>query len=214
MVDWYPKVRRRRQWVKWQACLSAVVVCTVAIHLLWTQKSLDVAREHAANVKQDLTLAQARIEQLDRLVQLRSQLESRELIVESLGLPVDVSRLLGELAAAMGESTSLAGFEMKLVSRPVKPANANATVNAPANANGGQEHTQQFAEVKITGIAPSTGEISQVYGNVVRWPFVTTVTFPSSEEIIRGDLVTREFGMSFDVPLSSPARQIQTGGQR
>jgi Tfp pilus assembly protein PilN len=206
MVQWYPKMNRRRRMVKWQALASAAALGVVGVHLLLTYRSLSAAQAQASQITTDLSREQARVEQLDRLLGLRQQLESRQVIVDSLGLPVDASRVMTELAAAMGSSVSLSSVEMSLERRFIEADIATGSSQSSASPS------QLVAQIKLMGVSPSTGEISQLYANIVRWPFASKVTFPRSQEVMQGDLITREFSMNIEIPLTSAKPVDGRGG--
>jgi len=203
MVEWYPKLLRQRRLLKWQAWISAAVVIGVLIHVWLERQALSSAKLMSEVIQSDLASAQSKIEQLDKLLGLRRQLESRRSIVESLGLPVETSRLLGELSRCMGPGTSLAMIEMEIVTRePELIASTDRSSPGGSGSQGGPKPKQQFADIKLMGVAPSTSEISHFYGNIVRRPFFMRVSMPNSREASDGNLITREFEMTLSLPLT------------
>jgi len=215
MVEWYPKLLRQRRLLKLQAWVSAAVVVGVLIYVALERKALGSARRMSEVIQNDLSSAQSKIEQLDKLLGLRKQLESRRSIVESLGLPIETSRLLGELSGCMGPGTSLAMIEMELVERePDLIGSADRRVPGGSGSQGGPKPMQQFADIRIMGVAPSTSEISHFYNNIVRRPFFMRVSPPNSREASDNELITREFEMTLSMPLTSASVAAVRRGER
>ena len=107
LPDWYPRILRRRQWLRVQMVVSLLLVMALAFSLVSWKGNEEVTQWRLRNLnahRQETALELAELQERERYL---ATLMRRAEVIEQIGLPVEVTRVLAELDQAASDSVAL-----------------------------------------------------------------------------------------------------------
>ncbi len=126
---WYPVLLRRRRRLMLQAWATGVLVVILVGVLVWRRANEEASQVELASLVEQRRMTDA---QLSELVVEEAGLDGlirRAQLVSRMGLPLEVSRVLGMVDAAMSEDISLTTLDVRLEEQRLPGRNSqHATV--------------------------------------------------------------------------------------
>ena len=119
LPSWYEQLRRRRRWLKLQIVGSCLVLLGLVLLLIMRHDDEQITRWHLDNLEAGRERTQMQLDTL-RVEKVRlNLLLDRASINERIGLPVEITRLLGEIEKAMGRNVFLTHLNVQTVSETI-----------------------------------------------------------------------------------------------
>lgn len=110
---WYPRVLRRRRWLRLQMVGSFLLLVGMVLFLIMRRDNEQVTAWQLRNIDAGRIETQSQIELLRSEEQRLELLLKRASINEKIGLPVEATRLLAELEATMPDELCLDRIELR-----------------------------------------------------------------------------------------------------
>jgi len=202
LPTWYPAFRRRRTLLAVQVWLTIALVVAAAGGLFWQRQRLGVARATLHDDEARLAQVRREVRQLDELEGLQRELLQKRRLVARLGVPVDLTRVVAELAECMGPAVSLSDLTAKTnetgKSMAELAAERRGGRGGAAGAAGGISRTLR---VSLKGVAPTESDVTAFYARLADRRFFDDVRLEHSAERRDQAHVMREFDLSFAIPL-------------
>jgi Fimbrial assembly protein (PilN) len=156
-----------------------------------TRTKLDTTADELKNTREKVT-------ELDELLGLQKELLRKRQMTAQLGLPVELTRLVGELASVMPGSMVVRELEVKtseqarsmdqIAGERRSKSDVVATVSRRMN-------------VRIVGVAPTEADVTMFYARLADRRFFEETRLVRSGEKSEGELVMREFEIMFSIAL-------------
>ena len=196
LPSWYPLLMMRRRRLHLQAWLTGALVVVLVAVLVWHRASEEATQVELASLEQqrratDATLSELALEEA-RLAGLLRHAE----LVSRMGLPLEVSRVLSEIDAALPEDIALTALDVVTEEQAL-----------PGQPLGLSRGTNTYARLKqmqftLIGYAASPTSIAALSQSLRKLPLLRDVRHSRT----RSDTVFNQqvmlFEMSFRVDLS------------
>lgn len=220
LPDWYVGVRRQRALLTAQTWLTAgLVMAGLAV--------LGIVRTHAgeasaalAHTEQAAEQATKSVQQLDQTLALQQQLVAKQQVLSDVGLGVEASRVIAELAAHAPRELCFENVEIRTDEQARQP-----TIADRARAGGAAAVLPAVSRrllLRITGVAPTEDAITTFWSQLMQRPWAEEVRIVNTAEDTRVDHTVRTFELTLTIPLDAPAAdalgaigaQLQPAGAR
>ena len=196
---WYHQTRRRKRVVAIETwSLIGLIACCGAWFGLAQR---DVSAKQLVLDGLQARLVQMHTEQnmLNEQLKLRQDLKDREELIASLGLPIEMTRMLQALDSVMPKEMSLVEFDCTTeeTARPV-----TTVVGIRAVGDKEVKQTDRRLKVKVLGVAPSNMDLANFYQGLNNVPFFEQVVVGTWKDKIESGHVMLEFEISFSMNLN------------
>lgn len=191
-------------------CLSlfSLVLATVILAFLVTDRQRQEARRLQHQTDQAYTLAAERLDQMDTLQQQKKQLLRKAQVTAQLLEKVPRSRILGELTNALPSGCGL--LELSLETKTLKvspPAAATAMEQARQAAQAkkkeaAEDQMIQDVSLKLIGSAATDVQVAQLLARLSSNPLFRQVTLSYSEQKTIDDRSVRKFQLDMKIDTS------------
>jgi hypothetical protein len=197
---WYPKVVRQKKLLTLQAWATAVVVVGGLGGLLVMHRTTRKVQTELDRTQVKATQTIKAVHQLDELLDLQRELVAKKAIVNELGLPVELSRVLAEMGSCTPREVTFTEVEANtLESAPATIAERAVAAASGKSSTGGTRRL----ELKLRGIAPTEGEVTTFWSRLIQRPFMSQVRLVNSTEKIDGDHKMRVFEITLNIALDA-----------
>jgi hypothetical protein len=208
LPQWYPLLLTRRRRLMLQAWLTGLLVLALIAVLVWRRANEEATQVELASLEQqrrvtDVTLSALVVEEA-RLTELmhRAQLVAR------MGLPLEVSRILSEIDAAMPADVALTTFDAVVEERAVPVRGAILRGPTPARTT-----TQRSMRFTFTGFAATPESVVSLSRRLQEQPLLRDVTPARTQTTQVYGRPALLFEMSFRVDLAAGGGALaQAGG--
>jgi Tfp pilus assembly protein PilN len=199
---WYPQARRRKRLVVLQVYMTLLLGGGLAAWMLLVSRNTRAAGASLSDINIQLSQTQSELHQLEEQVTLKNQLLVQRQIVERLGLPVEMSRMLSTLDQKMPPEMSLTdlSFETQEQLKVVSTL-------AGARSAGRGDNIDRKLRIRLEGVAPTDNDVANFLAGLTNVPFFEQVTMTYSRDRSDNGHVMREFEVTFCLDLNQ-----QTGG--
>lgn len=119
LPSWYPRVVRRRQMLQWQAWATGAVLVVLIAFLVLRQENVAASQVELGELERQRQEADALLAELKQHESRLNELSARAKLLNQVGLPVEVTRMLGVLDSIMAPTTTVTIFEANTEHRPV-----------------------------------------------------------------------------------------------
>jgi hypothetical protein len=194
---WYPAVIRQKRLLTIQAWATAIIVVGGLATLLAAHRAGAAANHDLLQSKERAQQMIKKVHELDELLDLQKQLKLKQGIVNELGLPVELSRMVAEMGACAPREITFT----EIVALTAE--HAPATIAERAAAVAGQRNTvpSRQLQIRLRGIAPTESEVTTFYSKLIQRPCFSQVRLVNSNEKIDVDHKMREFEVGFTINL-------------
>ena len=197
LPDWYPKSRRRKRLVLLQGYMTLLLAGGLGAWLFLAHRNAQVASRALANIEMQVSQTHQELHQLEEQVALKNQLLVQRQIVEKLGLPVELSRLLYALDQNLPTQMSLTDLAFD-TQEQLKTAGTPAAARGVRQGDG----IDRRLRVKLEGVAPTDTDVANFLAGLARVSFFDDVALSSTRDLNQGGRVMREFEVTFSIGLN------------
>jgi hypothetical protein len=194
---WYPNVVRQKRLLTAQAWATAIVVGGGLAALFAAHRAGAAANNELLQSKVQAQQMIKQVHQLDEMLDLQKQLVAKQGIVNELGLPVELSRVVAEMGACAPREVTFTEIVANTVER------APATISERAAALAGQRTAtpSRQLQLRLRGIAPTESEVTTFYSHLIQRPCFSQVRLVNSNEKVDVDHKMREFEVTLTINL-------------
>jgi Tfp pilus assembly protein PilN len=200
LPEWYPQSRRRKRLVKLQGYMTLLLAAGLGVWLVLVHRNTQSAAATLAGLQRQISQTHQELRQLKEQVELKNQLMIQRQIVDRLGLPVEMSRLLHAVDQQLPESVSLTNIS--LTTREQLRA-ANTLTAAQLTARG--DSIDRRVLVRIDAVAPTDDEVANFLSALTHVPVFQDVAMNYSRDRSDRGRTLRDFEITFSVNLSQSA---------
>ena len=195
---WYPQCRRQSRVLYLQGWVAALLVVGLGGWMTLATRNVTAARTTLAVVSKELAQSELELTQLRQQLELKAQLEMQRQIVVRLGLPLEASRLIRTLDAAMPKEMSVQelSFDTEELGRPAQPADKNTSAQSK------DQPVDRRLRVKMRAVAPSDVDLANFLAGLTNTPFFEQVAMTYSRDKSEGGHLMREFEVTFTMSLN------------
>jgi Tfp pilus assembly protein PilN len=201
LPDWYPSLRRKRQMFVLQLVMSALLITAMMAWWGWSYRELTVAKGQLVNTRTELSEKQEEVAHLEQIVRLQDELVSKQSVMSQIGLPVEQSRVLGDLIEAMPGETWLTAINARTEERRVTAAELGLTSTRAR----GELPTTRRLSIRVEGLALSDADVMALFSTLSSNPVFEQVKLGGSSEVQYQGRAVRRFDMSFQIRLDVEA---------
>lgn len=194
---WYPRLRRKRRLFVMQLGVSATLVASMVGWWVWSYRQLNASRAQLVSTRDKLSEKQEEVAQLEQIVRLQGELVSKQRVMSQIGLPVEQSRVLGDLIEAMPEETWLTSINARTEERRLTAAELGLTSSRAR----GELPTTRRLTIRVEGLALSDADVMALFSTLSTNPVFEQVKLGGSSEVQYMGRAVRRFDMSFQIRL-------------
>ena len=194
LPDWYPKLRRRRRAVAFQAWVTISIIAFLGLWMLLAQRDVSAKERELRDISSSLTRSVQEVERLKMLEKLKDQYASQDMVFARIGRPIEMTRLLTTLEELMPANMSM--LDLSVVTEEVK-------VDSVAAKAQQQKGTNRRMKMRLQGVAPTDSDLANFLGKLTAKPFFTDVAVIYSKPRMDDGHSMREFEISFTLDLGS-----------
>src|SRR5262245_44181880 len=114
LPDWYPRLRRRKRIVALQGWILLGAVLLLGGWIGLSHRSARASDATLSSLQRELKQTHEEQNILAQQLELRKQLQDREQLIASLGIQMEMTRLLQTVDSAMPKEMSLTEFECNI----------------------------------------------------------------------------------------------------
>jgi hypothetical protein len=162
-----------------------------------------IAGRTTAQTEAQIRVSQQQLAQLTDKLKYEEQLRRQEQIVSRLGIGVDSTRLLKALEDAMTPEMALTSLSLETVEL-VRP-NQTVVNSHQGTAADPPQQVDRVLKVQVDGVAPTDLEVATLMEHLQKVGCFENVAPPYMREGHRDGHLMREFEITFDINLNSPA---------
>ncbi len=195
LPDWYPRLRRKRAAVIANAIAAASIVVAM---LIWTgiaRLRVLTARNEQSAVNAQFKQTTDALRQVDELSLIKRHWDEQGEVMEKLGLGVESTRLIASITQATPDSVSLTGLNMQTEEKVEQIRSATA-------AKTGRTNVDRALKVRLTGIAPSDGQVADLMAKLSAVKVFRDVSMTYSKDGEQNGRLVREFEVNFKLDLN------------
>ncbi len=198
LPEWYPELHRRRRLLFLQIWATLVLAGGLAFWLFLVNRNGASAERNLTELQVKIVRSDERLEKMEKLRQLKDQLQQQAQIQAKLGVHVESARLLSKVAALMPPSMSLLdiGLETEEIATTLSPL-AQAALKDPKN-----PPLERRLKTRLIGVAPTDVDVANFITELTKVPFFDHVSMDYIRDRHDGKYVMREFQLTFSVGLS------------
>jgi Tfp pilus assembly protein PilN len=201
LPEWYPQSRRRKRIVLLQGYMTLLLAAGLGVWLLLAHRNTRTTAAALTSIETQLSQTHQEMHQLEEQVALKNQLLIQRQIVEKLGLPVEMSRLLYSLDKNLPPQMSLTDLSFD-TQEQLKVANTLASARVATQG----DNIDRRLHVRLDGIAPNDNDVANFLTGLARIPFFDDVAMNYTRDRTDNGHVMRDFEVTFSVNLN------QSGG--
>lgn len=194
LPDWYPQAQRKKRLAVLQAYMTLVITLALGLWMMLIHRNTEVAAASLDQITHQVTQTRSELRELDDQVRLKDQLTAQQRVVDSLGVPVDIARLLHTIERATPPETSLTNFN-------VSSEESTPVVSSLDAAKAAMRGPDRRLRVHLIGVAPSNADIVHLLAGLTDVPFFEDVVTSLRDKTVSGH-VMREFEVSFWMSLN------------
>ena len=185
LPDWYPRIQRKRRWVIIQALVTVTMIVLISGFALARKLQVSAVVATAAQTEAQISLSRQQLAQLNEKTKYENELRQQEHIVAQIGIGVETTRLLKAVEDAMTPDMALTNLSLEMEEQP--------------------RETDRRLKVVVDGVAPTEMEAVTLLGNLAKVKCFENVAIRVNDENARDGHMTRDFEVTFDMNLNSPA---------
>lgn len=188
--QWYPRMQRRRSWLKVQCGLTLVVMVILGAWMIEARANIAGKRDLLGQTETKLSQSSEELNLLAEQVALKEQLQQQKLIMERVGRHVDSSRMLSFLEQSLTAQMSIVQLKMDTVESIRKQGGLET------DGRGGTSLDRQL-QVTVTGVAPTDLDISEFLERLSKVRFCDNVQLVEASDLSRDGHRMRKFEVTF-----------------
>jgi hypothetical protein len=196
LPPWYPVLLKRRRRLQVQGWLTCLVVIVLMAVLVWRRANEEATHVELASLEEQRRMTDMTLSQLLAEESRVNGLLSRAELVSRMGLPLEVSRVLAQIDAAMPADIALTGLDVTTEER------SGPAQGAPVRSAGVRGGAQKSMKFSFTGFASSPESVIALSRSLQQQPLLRDVAPAGTQSTeVYGRLIVA-FEISFRVDLS------------
>jgi Tfp pilus assembly protein PilN len=196
LPPWYPVLLKRRRRLLVQSWLTGLVVVALMAVLVWRQANEEATHVELASLEEQRRMTDAMLLQLEAEESRLDGLLGRAELVSRMGLPLEVSRVLAQIDAAMPADIALTALDVTMEERT---GPAQGAIARSPGVRGGAQKNMKFT---FTGFAASPDSVIALSRSLQQQPLLRDVAPAGTQSTeVYGRLIVA-FEISFRVDLS------------
>jgi Tfp pilus assembly protein PilN len=200
LPEWYPRSRQRKRIVLLQGYMTLLLAAGLGTWLVLVDRNTQTAAGALANIETQISQTHQEMHQLEEQVTLKDRLLVQREIVQKLGLPVEMSRLLFALDQNLPPQISLTDLSFDTQEK-LKVAGSLTPVRNAAQG----DNIDRRLHVRLDGVAPTDTDVANFLTGLAKVSFFDDVVMSFTRDRPQNGQVLREFEVSFTVNLNPPA---------
>lgn len=195
---WYSGLQKRKRWLRLQVWLTLAFAGGLGLWVFLADRNQRFAESALVSLKGQLNQTDAQLKKMDELESLRKQLRQQAEILGKMGLHIEASRLITQLAQALPERMSLLGMNFEVEETPVTlPPTVRASMKDPNTVV-----MDRKLRVRLQGVAPTDLDLSEFLTELNKTSFFDHVAPSYARDRKDSGHLMREFEVSFLVGLT------------
>lgn len=194
---WYPSVLRQKRFLTAQAWMTVILVVGGLASLMAAHRAGAAAHSELIESKVRAEQMFKQVSQLDEMLNLQKQLVGKQAIVNELGLPVEMSRVIAELGVCAPREVTFT----ELVAGTSERAPTSLAERAAALTGTRSSVPSRQMNMRLRGIAPTESEVTTFYSKLIQRSCLSQVRLVHSNEKVDVDHKMREFEITFTINL-------------
>ena len=199
---WYPKVRRRRRMVAFQAWITLFMVFALGLWIVVTQRNVQAREVELAALRTDFDQSETELQRLEDLLTLQRRLGQQDAIFLRIGRPVEATRLLTTLEQLMPRDMALLDLAVETEETP-RPAGTLASRAQQQREREQKTQNESRLRMRLRAVAPTDIDLAEFIRMVTGKPFFRDVELVYSHERRQEGRLMREFEVTFVMELLS-----------
>ena len=195
MPEWYPRFRRKRHFALVQAWASAAIMLVLVVGSFGTLRAIHKRQAELGAVERDLAQTQLELQQLEKKIALRDQLEKRKRVMLSVGRHIETARLLALIDTAKPKEMGLS--ELKIDVTELAKADGVGSLLSTRK----QTLTRRLT-MTLKGVTPTDMDVANLLVALNRYPFIENASLVGSENKSQSGKSMRAFEVGAQVDLS------------
>jgi Tfp pilus assembly protein PilN len=208
LPEWYPRSRQRKRIVLLQGYMTLLLATGLGTWLILVDRNTQTAAGALANIETQISQTHQEMHQLEEQVTLKDRLLVQREIIQKLGLPVEMSRLLFALDQNLPPQISLTDLSFDIQEKLKVAGSLAAARNAAPGNNMGDnsgDNIDRRLHVRLDGVAPTDTDIANFLTGLAKVTFFDDVVMSFTRDRPQNGRVLREFEVTFSVNLNPPA---------
>ena len=199
LPEWYPKVRKRKRMVAFQAWITLILVVGLGLWMILVQRNVYAHQQQLGTLQTDLYRSEEEVRHLDEALTLQQALSGKNEIIEKIGTPVEMSKLMSTLDGLMPANMAL--VELTLETEET-PKISGSTLASRAAAEKQREESK--LHFKLHGVSPTDVDLAEFLSRLTGKSFFKQVELLYSHEKVDSGHVMRDFEVAFSLDLTNP----------
>jgi Tfp pilus assembly protein PilN len=197
---WYHQTRRRKRIVGLEAWVLFLLVIGLGSWVALAQRNIIRDQQALNGLTKQITQTHSEQRMLAEQLSLRQQLQEREQLIASLGMPVEMTRLMQTLDSVMPKEMSLVEFNCD-TDEQLRQVTSVAAARAT---NDTTRQMDRRLRIKLIGVAPSDVDLANFLAGLTNVPFFEQVAVTYAKDKTEAGHVLREFEVTFTMSLNQP----------
>ena len=195
LPEWYPRARRSRRMLLLHAWAMLMLIFGLGMWSVLADRNVRHERQALDSLYTQVGQTRAELDQLDKQLALKKQLQVQEQILSRIGTHVEATRMLAQLDSIMPKEMSVLDLSMETV---------ETVQNASQNSSGKGASVQRQLKTRLVGIAPSDVDLANFLAKLTGVPIFQQVTLIRAADRSESGHLMREFEVSFCIDTSGP----------
>lgn len=210
LPEWYPAVVRRRRWLRWQAWATGVLVVVLTTLLVLRKDDEHISAYELATLETHREITGEQLDQLEAAEARLGRLVSRAALVEQVGLPVEVTRVLSQIGSVLPPRAALTEVAVETQRRDPTLAEKTRAVAAGRAATQGM-----WLRFRVGGVTPDSEDVAALLERLQAEPLFQqcTVSYGRDVRLAGRPAVQFEVKFAIDLKLSGVAAGAGGGAQ-
>jgi hypothetical protein len=200
--DWYPRTRRKRMAVIFQAWATLAVVLIASACVFAKHRSVRAAEGRLGEILASMNETREDLRKLDDLLKLEQQWRQRDQVLIKLGMHVESTRLIDKLEEVMPREMSV--LELELTTDETKPQRSG-TLARLVDITTPDLPPDRRMNVRLRGVAPTDVDLATFIMRLSDVPFFENVTPNYAKDRSDSGHLMREYEITFTLNLNAPA---------
>jgi hypothetical protein len=200
LPGWYPKVRQRKRIVAFQAWVTLILIIGLGLWMILVQRNVYAKQQELGSLQTDLYRSEEEVHHLDQALALQQALSGKNEIIDKIGTPVEMSKVMTTLDTVMPANMALVELTLDTEEAPKSSGNTLA-----ARAAAEQKREDSKLHFKLHGVSPTDVDLAEFLSKLTGKPFFKQVELLYSHEKVDSGHVMRDFEVAFAMELDNPA---------
>lgn len=202
LPKWYPELRTRKRRLKVQAWTSAAVVCGMVLWYSLCVRHVTAAQQEASGLTQRLDQAHLQLQKVDELMELQRALRPQDQVMESIGMPVEMTRILKLIEEGMTPQMGLVELNIDGVDRVKLPKGIPTPKAGSKPAVAAKDLVERKLDISVRGVAPSDSEIADFLHSLSKLKYLDNVAMSYARDRADSGHIMREFEITCSIDLN------------